>query len=91
MFDYVLAWLITFGLCFSVAVTHGPFKLFEILRETAKKRFGKEHWIAKGVACPICLSFWVGIPVSLSLGGSVTMWLSCLGATCAIICLSPPD
>jgi hypothetical protein len=87
--EYLICWLATFGLSFSAALTHGPFELFKTIREKSKRRFGEKHWIATGLQCPVCMSFWIGIPVTIALSGDVVMWLSSLGFTCAITSLSP--
>jgi len=88
IFDYVLAWLITYGFSFSFAVTKGPYGLFEFYREDVKSR-DLPDWIKSGFECPICLSFWLGFVVMLGLGGGVTMWLSSFGFTCFVVSLSP--
>lgn len=89
MFEFLLAWLITFGFSFSFAVTKGPYALFEKFREYVKSDKHIEDWVKVGVECPICLSFWFGFVVMLALGGGVTMWLSSFGFTCLVVSLSP--
>lgn len=89
MFDYVLAWLITFGIAFSLANTDGPLGWFDKGRKYAKRRFGEDSWQNIGVNCPICLGCWIGIPVALFLGGGFSMWLSSLGFVTVVICVSP--
>lgn len=89
IFDYVLAWLITYGFAFSFAVTKGPYALFEKFREYVKSDPDQYDWVKVGVECPICLSFWFGFAVMLGLGGGVTMWLSSFGFTCLVVSLSP--
>ena len=89
IFDYVLAWLMTFGIAFSVAITKGPVGLFELFREYVRLKFSESEWIVDGVNCPICLSFWVSAVLTLALGGGVTMWLSSFGFTCLVVSLSP--
>lgn len=89
--DCVLAWLITFGLSFSMAVTDGPFGLFKKNRKYFSQKYGSNHWISIGVGCPICLSLYIGLAVMFLMGGSVAMWLSSFGFVCAVTSLSPPD
>lgn len=89
MFDYLLSWLITFGLSFSMALTDGPLSLFKRSRKYVRQRFGVDHWMSIGVGCPICLSFYLGLIVSLGLGGGVAMWLSAFGFVSVVTSLSP--
>jgi hypothetical protein len=39
-----------------VALEEGPFGIFNHFRNL----FLKQGWIARGVRCPLCLSFWLG-------------------------------
>lgn len=89
IFNYVVAWLITFGLAFSMALTDGPGGYFKKFRRTVRTKYGADHWIAIGVGCPICLSFYLGLLVSMSLGGGVAMWLSSFGFVNVVTSLSP--
>jgi hypothetical protein len=89
--DTVLAWLITFGISFSMAVTDGPLGLFKANRRFFSRKFGSGHWLAIGVGCPICLSLYAGIPITFFMGGSYAMWLSSFGFVAAVTSLSPPD
>ena len=89
MFEYLLSWLITFGLSFSMALTDGPMSLFKKNRKFFRQKYGVDHWISIGVGCPICLSFYLGLIVSLSLGGGVAMWLSAFGFVNLVTSLSP--
>lgn len=89
--DTVLAWLITFGISFSMAVTDGPMGLFKANRRFFNRKFGSGHWLAIGVGCPICLSLYAGALVAFLMGGSCAMWLSSFGFVAAVTSLSPPD
>jgi len=89
--DYTLAWMITFGVSFSMAVTDGPMGIFRKNRRFFTDKFGSSHWLAIGVKCPICLSLYVGLAVMFAMGGSVAMWLSSFGFVSVVTCLSPPD
>ena len=88
-FDYVICWLITLAFSFSFAVTSGPFGLFEKVRYAVVTRFEKESWQYDGITCPICLSFYIAIPVTLYLGGGVLMWLSAAGFVTLVMALAP--
>lgn len=89
MFEYVLCWLITFGFAFSMALTDGPGGYFKKIRKYVRTKCGPESWISIGVQCPICLSFYIGFVVALSLGGGVSMWLSSFGFVSVVTSLSP--
>jgi len=88
MWDYLIAWLISFGLAFSMANTDGPAGLFSRFRDLVQKRF-PSGWIYHGIECPICIGFWVSLPVAILMGGSVAMWLSSAGFIAAVMSLSP--
>lgn len=83
-------WFIIYGLAFMAALTDGPFGVFQTIRAKVKSTTKKE-WIRTGVGCPICLSFWIGIPVSFALNGGIVMWLSATGFVCVITSLSPAE
>ena len=89
MFEYLVCWLITFGFAFSMALTDGPWGLFKRNRQFFKLRLPKDHWIVIGVQCPICLSFYIGLIATLSLGGGASMWLSSFGFVAVVTSLSP--
>lgn len=88
--------VITFGLAFSVALTEGPFGLFKRFRQKLKSKTDRE-WIRNGAECPICMSFWIGVPVAFGVGwffGSglfetVILWLFSFGFTSVITSISP--
>jgi hypothetical protein len=81
-------WLITFGFSFAMAVTDGPFAVFSWFRKKVALK-AKWAWIRTGVNCPVCLSCWIGIVVSVLMNGGVVMWASAIGFTCVITSLSP--
>lgn len=65
---YILIALATYRAARMVALEDGPFEVFAGLREAAARRFvGRElapgmvedHWVVKGVNCPLCVGFWV--------------------------------
>lgn len=72
---YILIALATYRAARMVALEDGPFEVFAQLREGAARRFvGRElapgmvedHWVVKGVNCPLCVGFWAA-PVLLLL------------------------
>jgi hypothetical protein len=87
--------LAVFGVSVTVSTLDGPFGLCSMLRQwlQAKFRGTKHNWIAKGIACPICVSFWVSpIVAVLTLSGFeiVGFVLSGVGVTAVVVWLSPP-
>lgn len=66
-----LALLATYRLATDFAWESGPGALYEIVRGSAVVRFGGDHWIAEGLACPICLSFWIGFVIA-----AVALWFT---------------
>lgn len=88
LLELASVWLVVFGVSFAFALTHGPFGLFEWVRDKLETKDIPE-WIKIGVKCPICISFWVGACVSLCCGGGVLMWLSSVGFVCVVTSLSP--
>lgn len=78
---FLLGALATYGLAWSIATLHGPFGLFMEFRNFAgTTRFA---WLHEGAQCPICLSFWLGVPVSLLAVGLIPHaalhWLGYVG------------
>lgn len=91
-FDLIVSNLIVFGISYNIAQTTGPFGLFKSLRERLSKRFPRE-WVRTGVHCPICVSFWVSIPVSLLFEPTVAFvlwWFAHVGFVTLAMVLSPP-
>lgn len=57
IFYFVLAALATFRVSRMVALEEGPFSIFTKLRG----RFPQTGWVGRGLACPMCISFWVAL------------------------------
>ena len=67
MFDlFLLAALATYGAAYMVAALDGPFDVFAKLRFRANTQ---SNWVARGLHCVICVSFWIGIVVALAVHG----------------------
>lgn len=66
----------------------GPFHLYELIRGFMIQKFGLYHWISEGFQCPICLSFWVSMPIIYFYG--VLEWLAVAGAVSVLTRLLPP-
>ena len=78
---YTLVALATYRVATDIAWEDGPFAAFVWLRGRAMERFGGNHWIADGLCCPICLSFWIA-PLALSAwvyAPWLVMWLAVAG------------
>lgn len=72
---YVLA---TYAVAFTQYRLDGPFGICEKIRG----RFDPQQktWIGRGLNCPICLSFWIGIPIGFFMGAWWFEWLAMVGA-----------
>lgn len=66
MIILLLAILATYRLAYDITRMDGPFEVYVKLRGWFIQRFGEGHWVAEGVNCPICCSFWVSLPISLA-------------------------
>lgn len=77
MIALALAIFATYRIATDLAMEGGPFGVYEHLRGAVMTRYGAEHWLSEGVSCPICLSFWIALPVAIGLGvyGSYDLWL----------------
>lgn len=62
---------------FALARLDGPLDLFSWLRGHIDPN--QKTWIGRGLACPICLSFWIGAIVALIINASWLEWLACCG------------
>lgn len=71
-----------YRLATDVAWEDGPLDAYTHLR-TLATRAGDDSWIARGMACPICLSFWLALPAALWLVGFsplvLVWWLGIAG------------
>jgi len=91
-FDLLVSSLVVFGISYNLAETTGPFGLFKSFRESVSRRFPQE-WVKGGVHCPICVSFWVSLPVSLLFEPSMSFvlwWFAQVGFVSLAMVLSPP-
>ena len=71
----ILATFAVYRLATDLAWETGPFKLYAALRGFAMVHF--PEWVAEGVTCPICLSFWIALPL---LWYGPLEWLAVAGA-----------
>jgi len=82
---FVAVCLAVFGLASSIGMTfqlEGPFELFWRLREWAAPQ---KNWVQRGIWCPICLSFWIGMLIgaiaALDVREFIVYWLGSFGFT----------
>ena len=94
-FAFTVACLAVFGMSYSVSQTTGPFALFRLFRESVTKRFPQD-WVRVGVSCPICISFWISLPVSCGMMNgdpwlTFLNWMAMVGFVSLVMVLSPPE
>lgn len=53
----------TYRVGYMVSREKGPFELFQWLRD----RFIGNNWVAEGIRCFYCVSFWIALPYTLLL------------------------
>lgn len=79
---YTLVALATYRVATDLAWEDGPGEVFAVLRSWAMRRFRDDWlWIADGLCCPICLSFWIA-PMALAAWAYapwLVMWLAVAG------------
>lgn len=89
MILYLLAVLAVYRLARMIATEEGPLALFE---RTRARLGGNDQadWLGRGIACPLCVGFWVSLVVSLLLlpfsswNGLVLNWLGIAGGAAAL-------
>ena len=77
----LLAALAVYRVATDLAWEYGPFGLFARMRGWAMTN--TPHWIAEGVTCPICWSFWLSLPAGLLISFDImglVYWLAIAGA-----------
>lgn len=63
--SFVVASLVVYRLSRMLALEEGPFDIFMETRAWAWKRFEGKAWIQAGIQCPLCISFWLAIPIAI--------------------------
>ena len=89
IWEYLIAAVITLGIAWSLANSDGFFGWFVKFRLFVKNRYGEESWVTHGFECPICVGFWVGMPVAYFTGVGVIGWLFSFGFVTMVMSLSP--
>lgn len=91
--DLLTVVLATYALAVTIAKLHGPFGLAERLRwavydwravDPADPEALAEDWIATGVGCPLCLSFWIAVSIGLPVGLGLISSLAAAGGSMAL-------
>lgn len=88
MIALALAVFATYRVSTDLAWEGGPFGVYERVRGWVIQRYKVEHWLSDGITCPICISFWIALPVAIGLGISLAIdpwlwplyWLGMAGA-----------
>lgn len=69
----VAAILAVYRVAMMITREEGPFDVFDRLRAWASRLPStpdiqpnrlRPHWIARGIACPLCVSFWLSLPAA---------------------------
>ena len=71
---FLVATLATYRMGRMVALEDGPFDVFRTIRGMFDP--DQATWIGRGLNCPLCVSFWAALPVTIILGvlGYVDRW-----------------
>lgn len=65
--SFVIASFVVYRLSRMIAVEEGPLDIFINLRAWAWQKFQGQAWIQQGLQCPLCISFWLAIPIAILL------------------------
>lgn len=60
----VIVVLVDYRISRMIGVEEGPFEVFTNLRSWFYNH-NSPGWIQRGIICPLCISFWVSIPLAL--------------------------
>lgn len=86
--DIIIVTLAVYRLAADLALGDGPANVFGRLRGAVTERYGADHWLTRGVHCPICLSLWIAlilVAVAPLLPSAVFAWLAVAGAVRALV------
>lgn len=77
----IMLTLAVYRVATDLAREDGPADAFARLRGAVFARLGADHWLSAGVACPICLSFWLAPALLLlwRLLPALVVWLAIAG------------
>lgn len=82
MLELIIITLAVYRVATDLAYMDGPFDLFSKLRGAMIERFGAGHWVAIGIQCPICVSFWLSLFTAYWFGWA---WLAIAGAVAFLV------
>lgn len=80
---FILAALATYRLSRMITDEEGPFEVFTKVRGLASP----ETWIGRGLACIVCMSFWVALPIACYIDWSWTTPLTWLALSAVTVLL----
>lgn len=93
--DLICIWLAVFGVSYTIAELHGPFGMCSKLRRFVRSKAIGDHndWLRVGIGCPICVSFWISVPIVgfyILDCWELLVALACVGFAATVMLLSPP-
>lgn len=76
------AGIVNYRISRMLAMEDGAFDIFHRFREwVSRKTTGiryvegkRQHWIDAGLNCPLCIGFWLALPLSIVMYGSFNVW-----------------
>lgn len=85
--SFLIASFATYRIARMIAWEEGPFECFTRLRSLAARlnKPQQDHWIYKGVCCPLCLGFWIGIGIGVWWFHSVVIGVGIAGAATMLV------
>ena len=95
-FDIITVCIGSYGMAFTMANLPGPFGIAARLKKLVLPYGKRSEWINHGMNCPICLSCWFAIPMSVltlpSVGVRDVLICCCCstGFASVVYMLSPP-
>lgn len=57
LIQFFLSAMAVYRVSYMIAVEDGPFDLYVVLRA----KFNQATWIGRGLACPLCISWWLSM------------------------------
>jgi hypothetical protein len=82
--DLLVAAFAVYRLSYAIAVEEGPFRAFARARHWLGGDV-QTTWIGRGVACPLCVSFWLAALAALIVDPTVLAWLGIAGMAALIL------
>ena len=87
-FNLILSILATYRLSRMIIIEAGPLGIFTNIRAVIASRYAADHWIAAGIACPLCVSFWIAAVFAALMAATPTnfilLWFGIAGAVTLI-------